>query len=331
MELVELVKELERQKENSRDIIADSRTLKAVSNGELKIEIEGYGSYPLTEWAHLQLSEKLGIPKKYYDRMRKEGKIELLAENINAWIKEKEKRLIRILNGRIRAVLSDRYRIMDNYDLVFLVLEEFKRKETVEIYRIDLTETMLYLKAIDKTLTEEIRENDVIHGGLIIRNSEVGASSFRVEPFLLRKICSNGLIGKHSLKKIHLGRQTVETGEIEWSEETKRLEDKAFWAKVRDIIRNTFDRKIFLSWIKKMKEATEIEIEKPKEAIDNVVKYAGLTEEQKNILLMHFTEKTKYGLVNAVTSLARETKDIDERIRLEEIGGKLLEEVEIWN
>jgi len=330
MELVELVKELERQKENSRDIIADSRTLKAVSNGELKIEIEGYGSYPLTEWAHLQLSEKLGIPKKYYDRMRKEGKIELLAENINAWIGEKERRLIRILDGRIRAVLSDRYRIMDNYDLVFLALEEFKRKETVEIYRIDLTETMLYLKAIDRTLTEEIREGDIIHGGLIIRNSEVGASSFRVEPFLLRKICSNGLIGRHSLKRIHLGRQTAEEGEIEWSDETKRLEDKAFWAKVRDIIRNTFDRKIFLSWIKKMKEAAEIKIEKPKEAIDNVVKYAGLTEEQKNILLMHFTEKTKYGMVNAVTSLARDTQDIQERIRLEEIGGKLLE-VKIWN
>lgn len=330
MELVELVKELERQKESSKDIIADSRTLKAISNEELRIEIEGYGSYPLTEWAHLQLSEKLGIPKKYYDRMRNEGKIELLAENINAWIKEKEKRLIRILDGRIRAVLSDRYRIMDNYDLVFLALEEFKRKETVEIYRIDLTETMLYLKATDRTLTEEIREGDIIHGGLIIRNSEVGASSFRVEPFLLRKICSNGLIGKHSLKRIHLGRQTAEEGEIEWSDETKRLEDKAFWAKVRDIIRNTFDRKIFLSWIKKMKEAVEIEIEKPKEAIDNVVKYAGLTEEQKNILLMHFTEKTKYGLVNAVASLARDTKDVDERIRLEEIGGKLLEEVEIW-
>ena len=329
MELKDLVRELERQRENSKDIIADSRTLKALSNGELKIEIEGYGSYPLTEWAHLQLSEKLGIPKKYYDRMRKEGKIELLAENINAWIGEKGKRLIRILDGRIRAILSDRYRIMDNYDLVFLTLGEFQRKETIEIYRIDLTETMLYIKAIDRTLTEEIKENDVIYGGLIIRNSEVGASSFRVEPFLLRKVCSNGLIGKHSLKRIHLGRQAAEEGEIEWSDETKELEDKAFWAKVRDIIRNTFDKSIFLSWIEKMKKAAEIEIEKPKEAIDNIVRYAELTEEQKNILLMHFTEKTKYGLINALTSLARDTKSIDERIRLEEMGGKLLE-VEIW-
>lgn len=329
MELKELVRELERQRENSKDIIADSRTLKALSNGELKIEIEGYGDYPLTEWAHLHLSEKLGIPKKYYDRMRKEGKIELLAENINAWIGEKGKRLIRILDGRIRAILSDRYRIMDNYDLVFLALEEFQRKETIEIYRIDLTETMLYIKAIDKTLTEEVKENDVIYGGLIIRNSEVGASSFRVEPFFLRKVCSNGLIGKHSLKRIHLGRQAAEEGEIEWSDETKELEDKAFWAKVRDIIRNTFDKRVFLSWIEKMKKSAEIEIEKPKEAIDNIVRYVELTEEQKNILLMHFTEKTKYGLINALTSLARDTKNIEERIRLEEMGGRLLE-AEIW-
>ena len=78
----------------------------------------------------------------------------------------------------------------------------------------------------------------------------------------------------------------MEIGEREWSDETRKLEDKAFWAKVRDIIRNTFDKKIFLSWIEKMKEASETKIEKPKEAIDNVVKYAQLTEEQKNILLM---------------------------------------------
>jgi len=154
-----------------------------------------------------------------------------------------ERRLIRILDGRIRAILSDRYRVMDNYDLVFLALDEFKRKETVEIYRIDLTETMLYLKAIDRTLADSVRDGDIVYGGLIIRNSEVGASALRVEPFILRKVCSNGLILERSLKKIHLGRQTMEVGEIDWSDETRMLEDRALWAKVRDIIRATFDKR----------------------------------------------------------------------------------------
>ncbi len=102
----------------------------------------------------------------------------------------------------------------------------------------------------------------------------MGASAFRVETFILRKICSNGLIGEHSLKKVHLGKQTLEIGEIDWSDETRELEDKALWAKARDIIRLTFDNSIFSSWVKKMRESTEIAIEKPTKAVNNVARLA---------------------------------------------------------
>jgi hypothetical protein len=327
MDLIGLVEELERQRADSFDLIVESESLWAIPDEEegVRLGIPDRGQWYLTEWAHLQLAEKLGIPKKYYDRMRESGKIELLAHNINAWLRGKERRLLRILDGKIRAILSDRYRIIDNYDLVFLALDEFKKKETVEIYRIDLTETMLYLKAIDRTLTASIKEEDIVYGGLILRNSEVGASALKVEPFILRKVCSNGLILQHSLKKIHLGRQILEIGCIEWSDETRELEDKALWSKVRDIIRATFDREVFESWVTKLKESTEIKIEKPIEAVNNIVKLAGLTEEQKQKLLMHFSEHTKYGLLNAITNVARDVKNPDEQVRLEEFGGKILE------
>ncbi len=326
MEIRTLTKELERQKKASLDLIVDSRSLKAAPDGGhvVELEIPDQGKYPLTPWAHLQMAEKLGIPKKYYDRMVTAGKAELLADNINAWIGERDRRLVRVLDRQIRAVLSDRYRIMDNYDLLYLSMEEFRKKETVEIYKAEVTGTMLYLKAIDRTLTAEITRGDIIYGGLIIRNSEVGASAFRVETFILRKICSNGLIGEHSLKKVHLGHQTLEIGEIDWSDETRELEDKALWAKARDIIRLTFDNNIFSSWVKKMRESTEITIEKPTKAVNNVARLASLSEEQRDDLLAYFSEHTKYGLVNAVTSLARETKNADEQIRLEGFGGKLL-------
>jgi hypothetical protein len=325
MDLKELVEELKRQKENSLDIISRDEDIKAIPDNEfgLLLKVSNKGAWPLTEWAHSQLAEKLEIPKRYYDRMRESKKFELLSENINAWLGGK-RRLIRILNGRIRAILSDKYRIIDNYDLVFLALDEFKRKETVEIYRIDLTETMLYLKAIDRTLTDSVKDEDIIYGGLIIRNSEVGASALRIEPFILRRICSNGLILEHSLKKIHLGRQTLEINEIDWSDETRELEDRILWSKVRDIIKATFDRKVFSSWVKRFKESIEIEIEKPIEAVNNIVRHLGLTEEQKQKLLMHFSETTKYGLINAVTNLAGQSKNIEEQIKLEEFAGKIL-------
>jgi hypothetical protein len=256
--------------------------------------------------------------------MRSSGKFQLLTENVNAWLGERERRLVRILDGRIRAVLSDRYRVMDNYDLVFLALDEFKRKGTVEIYRVDLTETMLYLKAIDRTLTASIRDGDVVCGGLIIRNSEVGASALRAEPFILRRVCGNGLILEQSLKRVHLGRQIMEIGEMDWSEETRELEDRALWSKVRDIIRAAFDKKIFQSWVERLRESTKVRIERPIEAVNNIVGHLGLSEEQKQRLLMHFSEPTKFGLVNAVTNLAREMKDVEEQVRLEELGGRIL-------
>jgi len=58
--------------------------------------------------------------------------------------------------------------------------------------------------------------------------------------------------------------------------------------------------------------------------VDNIVKLAGLSEEQKQRLLMHFSELTKYGLINAVTNLARGTKNVEKQIELEELGGEIL-------
>jgi hypothetical protein len=326
MDLKDLVEELKRQKMNSFDIIAEDEHIYTIpdENYGLVLGVYKTGKWPLTEWAHSQLAEKTGIPKKYYDRMREAEEFELLADNINTWLRG-ERRLIRILDGKVRAILSDRYRIIDNYDLVFLALDEFQKKETVEIHRIDLTETMLYIKAIDRTLTDTVKEKDIVYGGLVIRNSEVGASALRIEPFILRKVCGNGLILQRTLKKVHLGRQITEIDdEIGYSDETKELEDKAFWSKVRDVIRATFDRQTFQSWVERLKESTRIEIEKPMEAVNNIVEHLGLSEEQKQKLLMYFSEPTKYGLINAVANLASQTRNVEEQIRLEELGGRIL-------
>jgi hypothetical protein len=40
---------------------------------------------------------------------------------------------------------------------------------------------------------------------------------------------------------------------------------------------------------------------------------------------MHFSEPTKYGLINAVTNLASQTKNVDEQVRLEEFAGQILQ------
>jgi hypothetical protein len=104
MNLVDLVEELKRQKLNSFDIVAEDNEIYVIAHEDfgLMLGVIDHGRWPLTEWAHTQLAEKTGIPKKYYDRMREAREFELLADNVNTWL-QGEKRLIRILDCKVRA------------------------------------------------------------------------------------------------------------------------------------------------------------------------------------------------------------------------------------
>src|SRR6266511_530731 len=124
--LPELATEILRQARSKRDYVAPTTALHyapppVTSNrpgGESEaLSLEGVGQYAITDHAHSQLAEHLGIPKKYYDRMRQE-RPELLAANINTWLAAKpEKRLVRTLDSQVRAFLSDKYRPLDHVDL----------------------------------------------------------------------------------------------------------------------------------------------------------------------------------------------------------------------
>ena len=99
--IVDLASELERQASNKLDLVVDPRNLSAevVTDGDkldVVVNVPDNGTFPLTDHAHAQVSDKLKIPKRYYDRMRM-SKPDLLAENVNEWLQEDTPRLLRIL------------------------------------------------------------------------------------------------------------------------------------------------------------------------------------------------------------------------------------------
>ena len=341
MELIALAEELERQKESRMDVIVPSNGIFAqptVDDVELNFVVPGENGdegkvMPLTDWAHNQVSAKLDIPLKYYRRMREEAP-QLLARNINEWLPARNKELmskpkdrkllLRTLDGSVRAVLSDRYKIMDNHDLLLRSLEQF-REVGAELHRADLTPNHMYIKATVPHTVEEIRKGDRVIPGVIIQNSEVGAGAFKVLPFMLREICSNGMIGESTITKIHLGKQR-DTGIIKFSQETQIAENATLWLQVRDIIRGTFDPVIFKQWVNQLKMGTEVEIEDPVYAVDNVIETFGISDDMKNELLNHFSREgdmTQWGLANAVTRTARDMEDPEKIIEMEVIGGQV--------
>jgi len=113
--LVSLAHELERQLQSKKDLVVPSSLLRHDTDdtGETRLVIgEGgvstpYGVLPL---ARRQLADKLKIPYAYFERMRSEQPV-LLDRNVNTWLQsDDDRRMIRTLDGNVRAVLSDRYR-----------------------------------------------------------------------------------------------------------------------------------------------------------------------------------------------------------------------------
>jgi hypothetical protein len=157
--------------------------------------------------ARRQLADKLKIPYAYFERMR-EDQPALLDRNVNTWLQsEDERRMLRTLDGQVRAVLSDRYRRLDNFDLAESVLPILQQLPEVRFESVELTETKMYLKCITPRLKYEMAPGDVVQAGVVISNSEVGQGTLSVQPLLFRLVCSNGLIAAdRSLRKTHVGR-----------------------------------------------------------------------------------------------------------------------------
>jgi len=329
MEIINLVDELERLKRTTRDVIMPSQLIRAVEDaGTLKIDLKEQGKLPLTKFGRNQLSEKAGVPVLYLDKMIENGLVDLAATNVNRWLDgQPDNRLVRVADGKVRAVLSDRYRMLDNYDVAMQALDR-ARKYDATVQNAELTEQRMYLRFILPHKREDIKPGDPGIPGIQISNSEVGSGAFRVEPFLFRVLCKNGLVGDHKLWQVHIGGRN-EVGDI-LKDDTKAKLDAALFGQVRDLIDATFDGTLLKRQIETLRLAEGIAFETKKaitEVVDVTAKDLSLSDERKNDLLRYFAKEgdNLFGLVNGITRLAQDVQDFDQREQMERYAGQLLE------
>ncbi len=354
--IVAIATELERQMETRKDYVAKQGALTAVPiQGEAggfkpkDIALTGVNGKPLelTTYAHSQFAAALEIPQKYYDKMRV-AQPELLANNINTWLKAdpERRRMIRTLDGKVRANLSDRYRPLDHFDLAHASLPALQ-EAGAQIVSAEVTDLRFYIKAIFPTLSTELPEGfkygdgqhkfldkDLVIATVTISNSEVGAGSLKVEAGFYKTRCTNlAIFADAGMKKYHVGRSAV--AELDsavelFTDETRKADDKAFWMKVRDIVKASCNREIFLSQVEKMRAATTdriVSTDLP-QVIEITRKKFGLPELLQGELLTHLIQGqdlTRWGLLNAVTRAAEDQPNYDFATELERAGGKILE------
>jgi hypothetical protein len=246
----------------------------------------------VTDLAHRQLGEYVGVPAKYYDRMLRAAP-QLLVDNVNHWLSHSnEKRMVRTLGPKARAFLSDRYRPLENMDLAEAVLPVVANLG-VEVLSCQLTETRMYIKAVDKRIEKDIPTGrkmgdcshvffDTVSPAIVISNSEVGLGALSIEAGVWTNLCTNlAIAASRSMRKYHIGGKH-EMGEEVYallSNRTKAITDAALWAQVRDVVQGAFDQARFDALTDELAGTAQQKIEgDPVKVVELTAKAFGLGE-----------------------------------------------------
>ncbi|MES2088856.1 MAG: DUF932 domain-containing protein [Pseudomonadota bacterium] len=314
--LADLARELERQLHSKKDLVVPSSLLRHDTDdrGETRLVIDESGKpmpYGVMPLARRQLADKLKIPYAYFERMRAEQPV-LLDRNVNTWLQsEDDRRMIRTLDGNVRAVLSDRYRRLDNFDLAESVLPILQQLPEVRFESVELTETRMYLKCVTPRLKVEMAPGDVVQAGVVISNSEVGQGTLSVQPLLFRLVCRNGLIASdRALRKTHVGRALGSDENI-------------------TVFKDDTLQATFLQAAQKMQKTLQIPlVGNPVKTVEVLAQRFTLNDTERAGVLRHLISEgdlSGYGLVNAVTHFSKEVEDYDRATEFEALGGKLIE------
>lgn len=335
--LTELAIELDRQRRAKRDFLLDTRDLRMdFVNDDLHLTMHSDGKMldtvlGMNEIAHRQIGTTLGIPAKYYDKMRRESP-SLLTTNVNTWFDyDPRTRMVRTLDGVARAFLSDRYRRIDNFEIAEAVLPIIADLPDAKVESCEVTDQRMYLKVVNPRMTTEVVPGDVVQSGILITNSEVGMGSVAIQPLVYRLVCRNGMVvNDATLRKYHIGKGNESGEDYElYSDETLQADDRALMLKIQDTVKSVVDQTRFDKVVSMMREAREAKI--TTKAIPQMVELAasdyGFTKaEGAGILdyLIRDGELSLYGLSNAVTRAAQDVDSYDRSTDLESAAYTIL-------
>lgn len=331
----DFAQELTRQQQTKRDFVLSTHDMHMdATNKDATLSLRGENFsniFGVNDLMHGQIADTLGIPNRYYTKMREEQP-ELMATNVNTWFNNKPmNRMVRTLDGTARAFLSDRYRRLDHYEIASAALPVIAEMPEARIESMEITDTRMYIKIVNPRLTMDVVPGDTVQAGMVISNSEVGLGAVKVEPLIYRLVCTNGMIvNDAATRKYHIGRVNGadENAEL-FRDETLIADDKAFLMKVQDTVRAAVDEAKFAKVVGMMKDAKGAKI-----TTTDIPKMIELTQKQFNLTkeegggvldqLIRGMDFSLYGLANAVTRHSQDVKSYDRATELESVGFDIL-------
>lgn len=293
-------------------------------------------------------ADKLGVPLAYLRRMRAEGRTDLYDANLNGWLhgdvngmypqgdafgKADDRRfLVRSFvdphtgEGVGRALLSDKFKMIDNLDVLMAALEGAKASGAdVQVEACNLTERRMSIdlvapgvaiaaeallkgyrnpfadgaeragfdrwqgvaRAEGKAYDGEGETMPVVWGGFRIDNSETGGGQFRITPRVSVRVCKNGLvISGDAFSQVHLGGR-MDEGVVRWSDETQQKSVELVRSVARDAVSSFLDEGYVKGIVDRLTEADKPVTDAAK-TVELVASRLRFTKEQQAGILDHF-------------------------------------------
>lgn len=245
-----------------------------------------------------------------------------------------------------RALLSDRYSIIDNFDVLMATLQGLRDGgHDVRIASCDLTETRMRVRVVSNAVQyvadEWLKgyknpfsvehtgynagEEPVVFAGFEISNSETGGGAFSIVPRFEVLICRNGArIKKDAMREIHLGGK-LEAGQVRWSADTQRTAIELVGKKTRDAVSTFLDADYLERTIVELTEQgkTAVPAEKAKAVVEQVAKSQRWSDSEAEGVLKYFYtggQQTAGGVMQAVTAFAQDVADPERAAEIEGDG-----------
>ncbi len=172
--------------------------------------------------------------------------------------------------------------------------------------------TRIFLRAV-LAGEKEVARRDRVQGGVAVRATE---DDIWVHPYVFRRICKNGAIRAHAI-------ETREIRRFDFSTEEQAEVASALCEAIRACCCDeAFARGA--AEMRSARESSQVDL-----ALTMMPLFARFAQgsESRSVISLIFDrflagqDKSRFGVMNAVTSVARDTRDPEVRWRLEEFGG----------
>lgn len=319
------------------DIIAPTKSIRMDKNGLIHITPKNSDAGTITIKPNgdmlSQMAQRMFGQVKYLRHMQETGAHELIIKHFNDWFEfesEKDKSrdfLIRTIQNpgtshTGRALLSDRYKAIDNLPIFTAVIDAVKKVHAeTGVKVVPVTQSLTISGMTLRFVCPEIEHPTAllnryrnpqtgeksrgITSGFVVWNSEIGKKSAGIAARLFIGACKNGMIWADE-KSVwtHLG-QTLDHGVVDWSAETIAQNLRLIESQIRDAVKKFTGREFIGKTMAQIEELADKKLESPILATTNICKELRFTEKETddtlNWLMNQGTARNAFDVMQAIT------------------------------